>query len=187
MNPINRVKIAELQKLNGKNYSDAALKSAIYAAGASYREAKDLFSGANVWENFKLELDKKHPELEQQAKRKWNLAVKTATEIGLKVLRNNWNDRKDLNLGLSFEHLEKEIADSTLLKKPHSDEQSDGEIPTREEIEKILEKIAHDRREVNEDLLKSSIEVTFKLENRMLMPGWWEITKRNLTEWSRRK
>lgn len=184
MSNINRVNIAELQKLNGKEYSGAALKSAIYAAGASYREAKGLFSGANVWENFKLELDKENPKIEQQAKRKWKLAVDTATKIGLTVLRNNWNDRKDLNLGLSFEDLQKGTADSTLSKKNYNEEKAKSEIPTREEIEKILITIG---REAHVDVLENALESYYAKERRTLSPDWWEVTKKNLDEWTKKR
>ena len=183
MSNINRVSITELQKLKGKEYSGAALKSAIYAAGASYREAKDLFSGANVWENFKLELDKENPKLEQQAKRKWKLAVDTATKIGLKVLRNNWNDRKDLNLGLSFEDLPKGTADSTLSKKNYNEEKAKSENPTKEEVEQILRSRGG---EAKEDVFKADVTAKYAKEGRELSPNWWEITKRKLIEWSKK-
>lgn len=184
MSNINRVNITELQKLKGTDYSGAALKSAIYAAGASYREAKDLFSGANVWENFKLELAKENPKMEQQAKRKWKLAVDTATEIGLKVLRNNWNDRKDLNLGLSFEDLPKGTAGLTLLKKNYHEEDPISEIPTKEDVERVLRPF---RGEATEDVFKAAVVVDFAKKGRTLKPNWWEITKINFVEWSKKR
>lgn len=186
MDKTNRVSIAKLQKLQkpqGK-YSGAALKSAVYAAGASHREAKDLFSGANVWENFKLEIDNRNPKLQEQAKRKWKLAVDTATTIGLTVLRNNWNDRKDLNLGLSWEGPLKETYGSILSKKIFSDEETEGESPIREEVESVLRNIG---REVHEDVLKKTLETAFVKSGRKLRPDWWKITKKNLIEWSKKR
>ena len=177
MSNINRVNIAELQKLNGKEHSGAALKSAIYFAGASYREAKDLFSGANVWENFKLELDKDNQK-QEQAERKRNLAVVTATTIGLTVLRNKWNDRKDLNLGLLFEDLPKGTADLTLLKKNYNEEGTKGEIPIWDEIRTIYKENAKSGEDIAPDHLKKLIEKLFQNQRRNLHPSWWEETKK---------
>ncbi|KAF0159548.1 MAG: hypothetical protein FD159_489 [Syntrophaceae bacterium] len=93
-----------------------------------------------------------------------------------------------INLGFTVENNEKP---SVNVSKPNLYARQEptstppaGEIPTREEIKKILGEIAPEGREVDEDSLKSRIEVTFKLKNRMLMPDWWEITKKNLLDWS---
>jgi hypothetical protein len=55
-----------------------------------------------------------------------------------------------------------------------------GEIPSREEIEKILSGIAPKGKEIDEDVLKSAVEYAFSLDGRTLKSNWWEITKVNL-------
>jgi hypothetical protein len=66
-------------------------------------------------------------------------------------------------------------------KKP---EFSDTEIPTREDVERILRPLGG---EVTEDVFKAAVAVDFAKKGRMLNPNWWEITKRNLIEWSKKK
>jgi len=57
---------------------------------------------------------------------------------------------------------------------------SNGEVPTREEIEKILSGIAPKGKEIDEDVLKSAVEYVFLLDGRTLKSNWWEIAKVNL-------
>ncbi|MEW6326065.1 MAG: hypothetical protein AB1487_00465 [Thermodesulfobacteriota bacterium] len=63
---------------------------------------------------------------------------------------------------------------------------SNGEIPTREKIGKILGEIAPRGKEIDEEVLKSAIKITFALDGRKLRPDWWEVTKKNLDEWSKK-
>ena len=58
---------------------------------------------------------------------------------------------------------------------------SDAEIPSREEIEKVMRTIG---REVRENVLKVEVEAYFVQQGRKLQAGWWEITKGNLIKWS---
>ena len=58
-----------------------------------------------------------------------------------------------------------------------------GEIPTREDIEKILWPLGG---EADEDTFKEAVGDFFKKEKRPLRADWWEITKRNLIEWSKK-
>ena len=58
-----------------------------------------------------------------------------------------------------------------------------GESPTREDIEKILRPLGG---EADEDTFKEAIEDFFQNEKRPLRADWWEITKKNLIEWSRK-
>ena len=63
---------------------------------------------------------------------------------------------------------------------------SNGEIPTREDIENILSGIAPKKIEVDEEALKHAIEFSFASEKRKLKLDWWKITKKNLVEWSKK-
>ena len=64
------------------------------------------------------------------------------------------------------------------------DPQDNSYQPTREDVEKILREIAPKGKEIDEEVLKRRIEFAFAREKRKLKPGWWEITKRNLVEWT---
>jgi hypothetical protein len=64
--------------------------------------------------------------------------------------------------------------------------QDDCYLPTREEVKNILSGIAPKGKEVDEEALKRAIEFSFASEKRKLKPDWWEITKRNLVEWSKK-
>jgi len=61
-----------------------------------------------------------------------------------------------------------------------------GVNPTRGDVEKILREIAPKGKEIDEEVLKRRIEFAFALEKRTLKLGWWEETKKNLVEWSKR-
>ena len=61
-----------------------------------------------------------------------------------------------------------------------------GEIPTREEVKKILSRIVPKGKEIDEEDLEHAIELTFELEKRTLKSDWWEITKTNMVEWSKK-
>jgi|GEM_PF-5978359 len=64
--------------------------------------------------------------------------------------------------------------------------QGDCWLPTREEVKNILSGIAPKGKEVDEETLKRAIEFSFASEKRMLKPDWWETTKMNLVEWSKK-
>src|SRR3990172_6815574 len=51
-----------------------------------------------------------------------------------------------------------------------------GEIPSREDIEKILRLLGG---ESDEDVFKAAVVTTFTKEERTLNSNWWEITKKN--------
>ncbi|HPC33900.1 MAG TPA: hypothetical protein PLG94_17515 [Smithellaceae bacterium] len=65
----------------------------------------------------------------------------------------------------------------------HYNADSEGEIPSRNEIEAIMRNIG---REVHEDILKETVKTVFATQKRKLRPDWWEITKKNLEEWSKK-
>lgn len=87
-------------------------------------------------------------------------------------------DRTDLRI--SEEKIQASSAGSDMNSLSH------GEIPTSEEVEKNLYKIDPKRNGIDEEALKRAIEFSFASENRKLKPDWWEITKRNLVEWSKK-
>jgi|GEM_PF-4239310 len=86
-------------------------------------------------------------------------------------------DIEELENGRYVEKKEpsKSASSSTLTQVPLN-----GEIPTREEIEKVLSGIAPKGKEIDEDVLKSAVEYAFSLDGRTLKSNWWEITKENL-------
>lgn len=59
-----------------------------------------------------------------------------------------------------------------------------GETPSKEAVENILRSAGG---EADEDTLKEAIEDFFEKEKRTLRPDWWEITKKNLLEWSKKR
>lgn len=59
-----------------------------------------------------------------------------------------------------------------------------GETPSKEEIEKILRSVGG---ETDENTFKEEIKDFFEKEKRTLRPDWWEITKKNLIEWSKKR
>ena len=59
---------------------------------------------------------------------------------------------------------------------------SSGEYPSREDAIKILRPL---RGEAHEDAFKVAVETSFAKEGRTLIPGWWEVTKKNMLEWSK--
>lgn len=61
-----------------------------------------------------------------------------------------------------------------------------GEIPTREEVKKIISGIVPKGKEIYEEDLKHAIERAFELEKRKLKSDWWGITKINMVEWSKK-
>lgn len=87
-------------------------------------------------------------------------------------------DRTDLGIS--------EEAEKTSFVRSDANSLYQGEVPTREEIEKILRGIAPKGIEIDEGTLKSAVERTFSSDGRPLKPGWWEITKINLMEWSKK-
>ncbi len=184
---MNRVNIAELQKMQDSGKcSGAKLKSAVYAAGASHKEAKDLFSGANVWENFRYELDN-DPKLREQAKRKWKLAIDTANDIGLTVLRSNWNDRKDINLGLSLDDMPKGTTHSTLLKKNDKESNRVSYLPNRKDFESAYRSLARQEEEVHIDTILDKIADDMQKSKLTLIDNWRMTTDRNIREfWSKK-
>jgi hypothetical protein len=68
-------------------------------------------------------------------------------------------------------------------KKHIKNTDSSGEIPTREDVGKILHPLGG---EADEDVFKAATVATFTKEGRTLNPNWWEITKKNLIEWSKK-
>jgi hypothetical protein len=62
-------------------------------------------------------------------------------------------------------------------------ESSDAEIPTREDIERVLRPLGG---EATEDVFKAAVVDDYTEKGRKLKIGWWEITKRNLIEWSKK-
>ena len=65
-------------------------------------------------------------------------------------------------------------------------EDSIGEIPTKEEIEMSYRRIAQVGKEIDENSLKGAIEMDFTSKGRRLKTDWWEITKKNMEEWSKK-
>jgi hypothetical protein len=65
-------------------------------------------------------------------------------------------------------------------------EDSIGEIPIKEEIEMSYRRIAQVGKEIDENFLKGAIEMDFMSKGRRLKTDWWEITKINLEEWSKK-
>ena len=59
---------------------------------------------------------------------------------------------------------------------------SSGEYPSREDAIKILRPL---RGEAHEDAFKVAVETSFAKEGRTLSPDWWEVTKKNMLEWSK--
>ncbi len=59
-----------------------------------------------------------------------------------------------------------------------------GEVPTTEEIEKILRPLGG---EAHEDFFKAAVVATFTKEGRTLNTNWWEIIKRKFGEWSKKR
>ena len=57
------------------------------------------------------------------------------------------------------------------------------ELPTRKDIEEVLRPLGG---EATEDIFKATVVSDFTKEGRKLNPNWWEITKRNLIEWSKK-
>ena len=68
----------------------------------------------------------------------------------------------------------------------HKDSLSVAAIPTEEEIKAIYREIAKPGEEKPENLLKEAVEKKFARQGRKLRANWWEITKRNLIEWSKK-
>jgi len=69
---------------------------------------------------------------------------------------------------------------------PVSNSLAQGAIPTEEEIKAIYREIAKPGEEKPENLLKEAVEKKFARQGRKLRANWWEITKRNLIEWSKK-
>lgn len=61
-----------------------------------------------------------------------------------------------------------------------------GEIPTKDEIEAIYREIAKSGEKISEKILKEAIERKFARQDRKLRGVWWEITRGNLIEWSKK-
>jgi hypothetical protein len=70
-----------------------------------------------------------------------------------------------------------------ITEKQKKSESSQGEIPSRDYVERILRLLGG---EADENKFKRTIEAAFAKEGRMLSPDWWIITKKNLIEWSRK-
>lgn len=85
---------------------------------------------------------------------------------------------KALELGRVAGNINKPTEESRNIKK----EVVRGEIPTREEVKQILRSLGG---EADEDVFKAAVVVDFAKRGRTLNPNWWEITKRNLIEWSK--
>lgn len=90
---------------------------------------------------------------------------------------------KDSNGVWRFHIKTSDETDEEKLQKKYDKSQSMDEIPTREEIEKIMRIIG---REVQENVFKQALEADFAQQGRKLQADWWEITKENLIEWSRK-
>lgn len=60
-------------------------------------------------------------------------------------------------------------------------------IPTEEEIKSIYREIAKLGEEKPEHLLKEAVEKKFVRQGRKLRTDWWDITKKNLVEWSKKR
>ena len=86
------------------------------------------------------------------------------------------------NLGLI-----KDIDRLIINEKQKTSESSDGEIPTEEEIKAIYREIAKPGEEVFENRLKEAVRKIFDRQGRKLRSDWWNITKRNLVEWSKKR
>jgi hypothetical protein len=67
-----------------------------------------------------------------------------------------------------------------------ADSLAQGEIPTKAEIQTICREIAKPWEEIPENLLKEAVEKKFARQGRKIRADWWEVTKRNLIEWSKK-
>ncbi|MEW6185006.1 MAG: hypothetical protein AB1585_04610 [Thermodesulfobacteriota bacterium] len=94
---------------------------------------------------------------------------------------------------VSIEHFKPEmnpfgkLDEITIGGLPFEQEGLVGEIPTQEEIIRICRVVAPKDQEIRGELLKRSIEKYFDINGRDLQSGWWEITKKNMMEWSKKR
>ena len=65
-----------------------------------------------------------------------------------------------------------------------ADSLSQGEIPTKDEIQTICRQIARPGEDIAITRLKTDVEKEFQKQGRKLHPDWWETTKKNLRIWS---
>jgi hypothetical protein len=62
-----------------------------------------------------------------------------------------------------------------------------GEMPARDEIQAICREIAKPGEEIPENLLKEAVAKKFARQGRKLRADWWDITKKNLVEWWKKR
>ncbi|KAF0159549.1 MAG: hypothetical protein FD159_490 [Syntrophaceae bacterium] len=73
---------------------------------------------------------------------------------------------------------------NTKMTKEHKESESpDSEIPSRNEVEAAMRNIG---KQVHEDILKETLNAVFTNQGRKLRKDWWEVTKKNLEEWSKK-
>lgn len=163
--------------------SAATCNTAAYVAGISKQELinitkSKMFSGAN---QVRLIINK---EVRNPGERNnfWEKGVQLLKSLQIPQQRTNWNDREDADLtGVQILSVSTNILPNNLTLST-----VDGEDPTKSDVEKILREIAPKGKEIDEEVLKRRIEFAFALENRTLKLGWWERTKKNLVEWSKK-
>ena len=99
--------------------------------------------------------------------------------LALDVRDVNDGLEKALELGRVAGNFDKPTEETRNIKK----EVVRGEIPTREDVERVLRPRGG---EASEDVFKAAVVADFAEKGRTPNPNWWEITKRNLIEWSKK-
>lgn len=82
-----------------------------------------------------------------------------------------------IKLGLS------NTGNTKMTKEYKESESPDSEIPSRSEVEATMRNIG---KQVHEDVLKETLNAVFTNQGRKLRKDWWEVTKKNLEEWSKK-
>ena len=148
------------------------------------RSTADIFqlacrpSGATIKDMLRLRRDMGNDDYKKEsALLKLIYAIEKAYLVELIVNGDNYRFQR-VNTNAS--------SPSIASQQTHSQPQDNSHQPTREEVEKILREIAPKGKEIDEELLKRRIEFAFALEKRTLKAGWWERTKINLVEWSKK-
>lgn len=97
-------------------------------------------------------------------------------------LRNKYNSNEEIRI-TGFKSERRKDRFEPITERQKKSESSPGEVPTKEDVEKILRPLGGAS---DEDHFKAAVVATFTREGRTLNPNWWEITKRNLIEWSKK-
>lgn len=91
-------------------------------------------------------------------------------------LRNKYNSNEEIRIE-GFKSERRKDGFEPITEKQKKSESSPGEVPTKEDVEKILRPLGG---ALDEDAFKAAVVATFTREGRTLNPNWWD-----LIEWSK--